>query len=202
MMTIPSPDLVADKVHLRRSVRNARKLLSHSERQCAERRVAAFASRFIRRGKRIGAYLASGSELDLSPLLNKALARGCQVFLPVIPERGRRLWFSRLGAADRWYRHPRYPLMEYAGPVLRAERLDVLFVPLLAVDDDGYRMGQGGGFYDTTLARSAGHRPLLIGVAFDCQRVSRVPREPWDLQLDYLLTGSGLFRFPLAASVG
>ncbi len=170
-------------------------------RAAAMRDIARHASRLLRRGKRIGGYLAAGSELDLFVLLNEALRRGAEVYLPQIPARGRRLWFTRLGAADRWYRHPRYRIVEYDGPRLRAERLDVLFVPLLGVDDDGYRMGQGGGFYDSTLAfrrrRAARGKPLLVGVAFDCQRVARVPREAWDVRLDYLLTESGLRRLPL-----
>jgi 5-formyltetrahydrofolate cyclo-ligase len=193
-MVDPHPLSSDDKQALRRAVRRARIGLSHSDRTRAQQQITRQAARFIKSGKRIGGYLASGSELDLTPLLSRALERGAQVFLPVIPDRGRRLWFSLLGKADLWYRHPTYPLIEYAGPVVRAERLDVLFVPVLAVDEAGYRLGQGGGFYDTTLG-AARRRPLLVGVAFDCQRVSRVPREPWDIQLDWLVTESGVHRF-------
>ena len=191
-MSIPAPD---DKLALRRAIRRARLSLSHLARRRAEEKIARLAARFVRRGKRIGAYLASGSELDIESLMSRALRRGADVYLPVIPERGRRLWFSRLGPEDRWYRHPRYPITEYAGPVLRAERLDVLFVPLLAVDNAGFRLGQGGGFYDATLHAAGRHRPLLVGVAFDCQRVARVPREAWDIRLDWLVTEAGVFRF-------
>ncbi|MBN3004064.1 5-formyltetrahydrofolate cyclo-ligase [Chromobacterium alkanivorans] len=190
-----------DKPALRRRIRRARQALSPRYRLQAMQAIARHASRLLKRGKRVGAYLAAGSELDLEILMSAALWRGAEVYLPQIPRRGRRLWFSRLGAADRWYLHPRYRIAEYDGPALRAERLDVLFVPLLAIDADGYRMGQGGGFYDTTLAfrqraRQFG-KPLLVGVAYDCQRVERVPREPWDVRLDYLLTESGLRRLPL-----
>ncbi|WP_233164403.1 5-formyltetrahydrofolate cyclo-ligase [Chromobacterium sp. ASV23] len=191
-----------DKQALRRRIRRARMALSPAYRAASARAIARHASRLLKRGKRVGGYLASGSELDLSELLNAALWRNGQVYLPQIPRRGRRLWFTRLGAADRWYLHPRYRILEYAGQRLRAERLDVIFVPLLAVDRDGYRMGQGGGFYDTTLAFRRRHRlsgrPLLVGVAFDCQLVDAVPREAWDVRLDYLLTESGLRRLPLA----
>ncbi|MCD5360662.1 5-formyltetrahydrofolate cyclo-ligase [Chromobacterium aquaticum] len=191
-----------DKPALRRRIRCARQALSRDYRLDAMRAIARHASRLLKRGKRVGAYLAAGSELDLEVLMSAALWRGAEVYLPQIPRRGRRLWFCRLGAADRWYLHPRYRIAEYDGPALRAERLDVLFVPLLAIDDEGYRMGQGGGFYDTTLAfrqraRQFG-KPLLVGVAYDCQRVERVPREPWDIRLDYLLTESGLRRLPLS----
>lgn len=190
-----------DKQALRRQIRRARMALPPAVRAEAARAIARHASRLLRRGKRIGGYLAAGSELDLSELLNAALWRGAGVYLPQIPRRGRRLWFTRLGAADRWYLHPRYRILEYDGHKLRAEKLDLVFVPLLAVDREGYRMGQGGGFYDTTLAfrrrHPLGGRPLLVGVAFDCQLVDAVPREAWDVRLDYLLTESGLRRLPL-----
>jgi 5-formyltetrahydrofolate cyclo-ligase len=39
----------------------------------------------------------------------------------------------------------------------------VVIVPLLGVDEDGYRLGNGGGFYDRTLARLGGD-VLIIGV--------------------------------------
>ena len=137
---IASPHM--DKPALRRRIRRARQALSRGYRLDAMRAIARHASRLLKRGKRVGAYLAAGSELDLEILMSVALWRGAEVYLPQIPRRGRRLWFSRLGAADRWYLHPRYRIAEYDGPALRAERLDVLFVPLLAIDDDGYRMGR------------------------------------------------------------
>lgn len=195
MISAPVSPVTDDKTVLRRAARNARKVLPADVRTRAERRIACLAARFVKRGKRIGGYLASGSELDIEALLSVALERRARVYLPMIPDHGRRLWFSRLGPANLWYRHPRYPLTEYAGPVLRAERLDVLFVPLVAVDRDGFRLGQGGGFYDTTLHAAGCRRPLLVGVAFDCQCVERVPRESWDIRLDWLVTESGIRRF-------
>jgi hypothetical protein len=69
---------------------------------------------------------------------------------------------------------------------------------LLAVDEEGYRMGQGGGFYDSSLAfrqrpRRYG-KPLLVGWPMIASGWQQVPREAWDVQLDYLLTESGLHR--------
>lgn len=173
--------------------------VNRQRRADAVRSIARFTSRFLKRGQRVGVYLAAGSELGLDEIINMALWRGCEVYFPVIPLRARRLWFARLGAKSFWYRHSHFSVMECDGPVLRAERLDVLFVPLLGVDAEGYRMGQGGGFYDTTLQFRRRHalygKPTLVGVAFDCQRVGQVPREPWDIKLDYLVTESGLIRF-------
>jgi len=197
---MPIPDTaVSDKISLRKTIRRQRMALSPAYRAQAMRSTARHASRLLARGKRIGAYLAAGSELDIEILLSTALQRGASVWLPQIPARGRRMWFSRLTAQGHWYRHPRYGITEFDGPCLRAEKLDVLFIPLLAVDAQGYRMGQGGGFYDSSLAFRRRHacygKPLLVGVAYDCQRVAAVPREAWDIRLDCLLTESGLYRF-------
>jgi 5-formyltetrahydrofolate cyclo-ligase len=55
----------------------------------------------------------------------------------------------------------------------------------------------GGGFYDATLAYRASRRfakkPLLVGVAYECQRVGALPHDTWDAQLDAVLTERGLF---------
>ncbi len=189
--------VVHNKQLLRRELRRRRMAVSRAERGRAALAVLRHASRLLGRGKRIGGYLAAGSELDLEPLMSAALFRGAALFLPRIPLRARRLWFSRVGASDRWVQHPRYHITEYAGPECRAEQLDILFIPLLGIDEAGFRIGQGGGFYDATLAfrrlRPAA-RPLLVGVAYDCQRVACVPREAWDVRLDALVTESGLYR--------
>lgn len=82
---------------------------------------------------------------------------------------------------------------------LRARQLDVLFVPLVGFDDQGYRLGMGGGYYDATLAYRrrgrAGKKPLLIGVGYECQRVASLPHDPWDTQLDAMLTERQLIFF-------
>lgn len=64
----------------------------------------------------------------------------------------------------------------------------LIVTPGLAFDEEGGRLGQGGGHYDRLLsaARRAPHPPLAIGVGFDFQRLSRVPMGPLDQRLDGL----------------
>ncbi len=71
---------------------------------------------------------------------------------------------------------------------------DVLLVPLLAFDNDGYRLGYGGGYYDRTL--SALPRARAIGIAYAGQRVDILPRDAHDCRLDAILTENGLTEFP------
>ena len=74
---------------------------------------------------------------------------------------------------------------------------DLVLLPLLAADRRGTRLGQGGGYYDRTLAalRAAG-RVFAVGVAWDMQLVDRLPADPWDAPLDALATPSQWLTFP------
>ena len=69
---------------------------------------------------------------------------------------------------------------------------DVALTPLLAFDDEGYRLGYGGGFYDAYFAR----RPetLRVGLAYCAQRADRLPHEEWDVPLHAVVTEEGIFR--------
>jgi 5-formyltetrahydrofolate cyclo-ligase len=73
---------------------------------------------------------------------------------------------------------------------------DVLILPLLAFDGEGWRLGYGGGFYDRTLAGlRAGKQVAAIGLAYAGQRVDAVPHADYDEPMDGVLTPSGLEQF-------
>lgn len=70
---------------------------------------------------------------------------------------------------------------------------DIVLVPLLAATPDGRRLGQGGGFYDRTLALLRRDRPILaIGLAWDVQITQTLPTDPWDQRLDLIATPTRL----------
>lgn len=72
-------------------------------------------------------------------------------------------------------------------------RPEVVIVPLVAFDPEGYRLGYGGGFYDRTLEILRGEGPTLaIGLAYAAQETETVPREPTDQRLDALVTEDGV----------
>jgi 5-formyltetrahydrofolate cyclo-ligase len=67
----------------------------------------------------------------------------------------------------------------------------VIFVPLLAFDGHGNRLGYGGGFYDRSLAARPGCE--AIGFGYEAQRVELVPHEAFDRPLPRIVTEAGLF---------
>lgn len=70
---------------------------------------------------------------------------------------------------------------------------EVAFVPLLAVDKCGVRLGYGGGFYDAYFARNP--KTLRVGLAYDVQRTQTLPREAWDIPLEAVITETGVHFF-------
>lgn len=196
----PSPD----KTALRSRLRKLRQAVPPSVRKHAGRAITRLAQshRLLSQKRRIGLYIPAKGEIDCLPLLNRFLWLGADCFLPVVPRaRLRKLWFARLGDGPHW-RKNRYGIAEYGHRQterVRAADLDILFLPLLGFDAAGYRMGMGGGYYDSSLAfmtrRKHWHKPRLIGLAFEAQKVDKLPTDPWDIPLDGVITERRYYRF-------
>jgi len=197
---MPTPSFERDL--MRRELRARRRELSTAERSLACTRFARVArsTRLFRPGRRIALYVAHGGEADPSALLQLARSLHCTVHLPVIAShRDCRMGFVPYEPGDRLAPN-RYGIPE---PVARrapalVRSLDVIIVPLVAVDLCGTRLGSGAGFYDRALRHlcRARHwrRPKLIGLAYQFQLVERIPRRPWDVPLDAILTDKALYR--------
>jgi 5-formyltetrahydrofolate cyclo-ligase len=190
-----------DKSTLRRQLKAARNAFTPALRRQAARASLRLALRhgLLLRAQRIGFYLPKGGEFDSHALLNQALWMQRDCYLPILPRRGRVLRFGRIGRNTRMTTN-RYGIAEPldARP-LRARQLDLLLMPLVGFDHQGYRPGMGGGYYDATLAfmhhRRLWRKPRLVGVAYECQRVEMLPHDPWDMPLDAVLTERRLYRF-------
>lgn len=143
--------------------------------------------------KTVSIYFPMGSEIDTMPLVKALIAAGHRTALPVVAAPRQPLIFRLWSPGDA--------LVDggFGTSVPAADKAevtpDVLFVPLLSYDADGYRLGYGGGFYDRTLAalRAEG-APVAVGVAYAAQRVDRVPRGPHDQRLDWIATEAGVVR--------
>ena len=135
------------------------------------------------------------SELGTAPLLELALDRGCEVYLPRITSiRARTMRFVRytgVGTEHAWGMH------EPEGhDTLSARFLDTIFVPAVALDARGARLGLGAGFYDRTLAfrrlRQHWRGPRLVALAYAFQIVDEVPETANDVRMDFIVTERGI----------
>jgi 5-formyltetrahydrofolate cyclo-ligase len=125
-------------------------------------------------------------EIDLRPLWQEFHRRGHTVLLPETPPPGHPLAFRV------W--HPRATMLREPFGTERPDGKiaipDLIFVPLLAFDKQGNRLGYGGGYYDRTLA-AYGDTPA-IGFGYAALRVDNVPTGPHDLALKTIFTEHGL----------
>ncbi len=68
---------------------------------------------------------------------------------------------------------------------------DIAIVPMNGFDEQGYRLGYGGGYFDRTLAAAA-PRPLAIGVSFEILRLSTIYPQPHDIPMDFVVTEAAI----------
>lgn len=130
-------------------------------------------------------------EFDVRPLASFLLERGWKAAMPVVEAAAApmifRAWTPCCAMGMDRYGIP-IPL---DGPNLVP---DVVLLPLLAFDGQGFRLGYGGGYFDRTLAALV-PRPSAIGVSFELSRVADIRPQAHDLPLDAVVTEAGIVRF-------
>ena len=180
---------------LRHILFRRRAAFSGAARVAAVQRIAQQLARqpWLRPGAAIALYVSRGPEVDTGPLRRLASRRGCRVFLPRITDyrAHRMLLVADRGAA---LRRNRYRIDEPAGAAgIAPQALAVVLLPLVGFDAAGNRIGNGAGYYDRYLAARRGRAggPLLIGIAFECQRCATIDAAPHDVPLDAVVTENG-----------
>ena len=191
---------IPDKASLRRRMRQMRLVADQKHGpeaalQVLHHGLAGLASLGINDGVGVAGYWPIATELDIRPRLARCDARGAVCALPVVAPAGHlafRRWRPEMiveeGPRGTWH------------PPATGEEIepDIVFVPLLAVDDRGVRLGQGAGYYDRTLARLRALRPMTaVGVGYAVQRVASLPADAHDEPMDWILTEAGLERVPM-----
>ncbi len=128
-------------------------------------------------------------EIALLSAMLRAAERGAAVALPVVVAHDAplvfRSWRKDIAMEPGTWNIP--------VPTATAVELDpcALFVPLVGYDDAGYRLGNGGGFYDRTLAVRV-PRPLAIGVGFEALRMHSIRPHDHDMPMDLVVTEASL----------
>ena len=139
----------------------------------------------VERARTILLYHGMGAELDTASLLRELSARGKTVALPrCLPGRG--MEARRVTGDSALIRHP-YGMLEPGEdcPVIAREGIDLILTPGLAFDKKGYRLGQGGGYYDRYLA---GYGGKTVALCRDVFVLDEVPTEPHDRPVGLVLT--------------
>lgn len=144
-------------------------------------------------GSAVAGYWPIATEIDDRPLLARLHEHGCVCALPVVVAKGAPLCFRRWAPLDEIEPgdHGTWQPLAFADEITPT----LVIVPLLAFDTAGWRLGQGVGYYDRTLARLRAAGPVVaVGMAYAAQRFDAVPHGPLDQPLDWLLTEQSLAR--------
>jgi 5-formyltetrahydrofolate cyclo-ligase len=198
-----------NKSELRKLIRQQRRSLSKAQRHNASRgllRQLRSTPEYLA-AKRVAVYLTNDGEIDTQWLIQDLQQRCKEIYLPVLhPLRKGHLTFiryqkntvmsrNRFGISEPSFRHNK---------ALSARFIRLICLPLVAFDERGNRLGMGGGFYDRTLAftHKKGHLPLLVGCAYDFQRISILPAESWDIPLKLIATDTSLYRLLNVSTTG
>ncbi|MFZ5753176.1 MAG: 5-formyltetrahydrofolate cyclo-ligase [Bacillota bacterium] len=136
-------------------------------------------------------YLAYNKELDTSAIMQTAWQQKKKIVVPVCQPRDRSLLLSELLdfnelAPGTW--GILEPKAEFLRPV-PVQNIDLLIIPCVAFDREGYRLGYGGGYFDRFLPAIRSDC-TKVGLAYDFQLLDELPREPHDTAVDIIITES------------
>lgn len=190
------------KTDLRRRLRAQRAALTPAQQAQAAQALDAQlrATRLLTVSRRIACYLPADGEIDPVRVMHRLWALNKFCYLPVLSRiEHDRLWFAPMHP-DTPLRPNRYGILEpvtVARNLVRAQRLDLILLPLVGFDTSGRRLGMGKGFYDRSLGflahRQHWRKPHILGLAHDFQRVERLPADPWDVPLQGVATDRALY---------
>ncbi|HET7405166.1 MAG TPA: 5-formyltetrahydrofolate cyclo-ligase, partial [Candidatus Bathyarchaeia archaeon] len=142
------------------------------------------------RARGIACYVSKDSEVNTRTLLRNALDRDKRVLVPVVKAGDIDLFFSEIKELGKELAPGTFGILEPKPEFVRPvdlDAVDLIFVPGIVWDRDGYRLGWGRGYFDRVLTKLPPH-VRSAGLAFNMQLVSRVPRDQFDVPVDMVLT--------------
>lgn len=175
------------KAALRAQFKTVRSGVKEKERVLAEQNIAQKVLELVDAidAKCVFAYLSFGSEVGTKDLLENLLQKGIAVAVPRCDANTHTMDAVGLRTMEE-LKPGAYGILEPMGQeIIPKEQIDLILVPGLAFDNDGYRLGYGGGYYDRYLN---GFQGVTAGLTFAACLVDTLPREPYDLAVQYVIS--------------
>ena len=143
----------------------------------------------------VSSFVSINTEINTNELNNYILKKNKILCLPVIIKKDHHLLFRKFTNNNDMIEG----FMKIKEPLNTNEILipDLIFVPCLAFDNFGFRLGYGGGYYDRTFSYLKNNKKkfISVGYAFDGQKVVEVPKDNFDIKLDYVITEKKIYSF-------
>lgn len=144
--------------------------------------------------KNICCYLAMPAEIQTDTIIRKCRAEEKQLFVPAFLNTLRK-YVPALFEPDDDVSLGRFNILEPVNPRwIKVQKIDLVFVPGLAFDRRGGRLGHGGGYYDDLLSQKSLRSACKVGLAFEFQMYDHLPLRTDDMRMDIVITESGAHR--------
>ena len=188
-------DTLREHLKLKRKHLSAKE--SHDMSHAISQRITR--SSWIRKYSNIGIYHPVNGEANTLQLINFMWSINQQVYLPIINKK--KLLFGRV-KTDSQLKENRFGILEPSitkSNQVSANLLEMIFVPLVAFDLNGFRIGMGSGYYDRTFEKRLSIKdakgPVLVGLAYEFQKQECLNHQPWDVPLDMVVTELNTYKF-------
>ncbi len=143
----------------------------------------------------IMAYMAMANEADPAGIIRAAMDAGKRVAVPVIDWDLRRIKPAIINSLTGGLEKDRYGILTPIAPeFIPVSQIDVVIVPGLAFDENGNRLGRGGGFYDKFFSDNT-LKAVKCGFAFSLQVLENIAVAEQDRKVDCLITESKMYRY-------
>lgn len=187
---------------LRKKLIELRRQLAIKERSLLNKKIL---SNFIQtpifqQSKNIAFYIPMRGEVDILPVIEFALKKGKNCYLPILQEQetenNKKSGYLLFGLCNQHtpLQKNKYGISEPVSstPQIAASELDLAIIPIVGFDLANNRLGFGAGYYDRTFAFKNNVKtpikPYLIGVAYELQKVEILPVADWDVKMDLIIT--------------
>ena len=151
-----------------------------------------YESSFYKNSKIIMTFVSFGNEVNTHEFIKESLNKGKRITVPITFPKTKDLKASEILDFDEleigFYNilTPKEQSIRFIDP----EEIDLIIVPGLAFDRNGFRVGYGGGYYDRFLSKYP--HAIKVAIAFDLQLIDQVPKDHFDIAVDYIFTESQL----------
>ena len=145
----------------------------------------------VRAAHTVMLFYGVGREPDTTGLIDALWEQGKTVLLPrCLPKRGMEAR-QIVPGAKLVYSAYGIPEPDEECPVVERDTIDLILVPNLCCDKQGYRLGHGGGYYDRYLA---GYSGVTVSLCPADWLQEQIPRDEFDLPVGLVLTETGEWR--------
>jgi len=186
-----------NNLEIRKTMKVARKQLPQATQESAAQKIFKhfISQNLLENNINIGSYHSVNGEVLTNAFENCIHSLEKKIYLPVLSKTQNGHLNFVLKTPYTKMQFNTYNIPEPIGTeVISATSLDIVLVPLVAFDKNCNRLGLGKGYYDKTFAfKQTTQKPMLIGLAYDMQKVDHFNINIWDIPMDMVITETSIY---------